>query len=158
MPMLPNKKKPAHKILAIDPATNCGWAISTDIYGVWNLKPKRDESIGMRLIRLRSKLKEVCEAEEITIIVFERPGGRHQGAIITQSELQAIIKTFCEDNSLEYKAYSSTEIKKYATGKGNCNKQAMIDAAKSQLGYKGDNDNEADALWLLQLGKSDLGL
>ena len=31
----------------------------------------------------------------------------------------------------------------------------MIQAAKERLGYTGANDNEADALWLLELAKSE---
>ena len=40
-------KNPNLKILAIDPATNCGWALNRDLYGVWKLQTKRDESVGM---------------------------------------------------------------------------------------------------------------
>jgi len=143
------------KILALDPATHCGWAISRDVFGVWNLTPKRDESIGMRLIRLRSKLNEVLTSENINLVVFERPGGQHKNAIIVQSEIQGQIKVVCEDFKIEYRAYSSQEIKKYATGKGNSGKPAMIKAAQDKLGYQGENDNEADALWILELAKSE---
>ena len=43
--------------------------------------------------------------------------------------------------------YSASEIKKFATGKGNANKQAMVDAAIA-LGYDPEDDNEADAIHL----------
>lgn len=146
-----------YKILALDIATHCGWALGRldSIYGVWDLSPKRDESAGMRLIRFRSKLKEIIESEKINIVVFERPGGRHVGAVIVQSELMGQTKTVCEDLKIPYRGYSSQEIKKFATGKGTSGKPAMIAAAKQKLGYKGDNDNEADALWLLELAKSE---
>jgi len=145
------------RIFAIDPATHCGWAISRTVYGCWDLTPKRDESAGMRLIRLRSKLQEIIKSEKINLVVFERPGGRFKGAIIVQSELQGQIKVVCEDLSIDYRAYSSMEMKKYATGKGNAGKPAMIAAAKTKLGYPKDqnNDNECDALWLLELAKSE---
>ena len=143
------------KILALDIATHCGWAISHDIYGVWDLSPKRDEGGGMRLIRFRSKMMEVIQSEHINLIVFERPGGRHTGAVIVQSELQGQVKTVCEDLQLPYRGYSSQEIKKYATGKGNCGKPLMISMAQEKLNYAGDNDNEADALWLLELAQSE---
>lgn len=143
------------KILALDPATHCGWAISNQIYGVWNLTPKRDESAGSRLLRLRSKLNEIIKNEKITLVVFERPGGRHIGAVIVQSEIQGQIKVICEDNGVEYRAYSSQEIKKFATGKGNAGKPLMIQSAKDKLGYLGSDDNEADAIWLLELAKYD---
>ena len=143
------------RILALDPATHCGYAISRALYGVWNLTAKRDESVGMRLIRLRAKLVEVIQSERINLVVFERPGGRFKASIIVQSEIQGQIKTVCEDLKVEYRAYSSTEIKKFATGKGNAGKPAMIKAAKDKLDYPGDNDNEADALWILELAKSE---
>jgi Holliday junction resolvasome RuvABC endonuclease subunit len=142
------------KILALDPATHCGWAINKSLYGVWDLTPKRDESIAMRLLRLRSKLNEVLVCEHINLVVFERPGGQHKNAIIVQSELQGQIKVVCEDHSIIYRAYSSQEIKKFATGKGNSGKPAMIKAAQEKYGYEGLNDNEADALHLLYLAKS----
>jgi Holliday junction resolvasome RuvABC endonuclease subunit len=142
-------------LLALDVATHCGWATSINVYGVWDLTPKRDESAGMRLIRFRCKLKEIIQSEKINLVVFERPGGQHKGAIIVQSELQGQIKTICEDLKIQYRGYSSQEIKKYATGKGNCGKPVMIKAAQDKLGYRGENDNEADALWLLELAKHD---
>ena len=152
------KEKPvliAQRILALDVATHCGWAIDRNIYGVWDLTPKRDESIGMRLIRLRSKLNQILESEKINLVVFERPGGFHKGAMIVQSELQGQIKVVCEDLKIPYRAYSSQEIKKFATGKGNAGKQVMIKAAREKLGYSGTSDDEADALWLLELAKSE---
>jgi Holliday junction resolvasome RuvABC endonuclease subunit len=143
------------RILALDPATHCGWAINHDLYGVWNLSAKRDESVGMRLIRLRSKLQEIIQCEHINLVVFERPGGRFKAAIIVQSEIQGQIKTVCHDHDVEYRAYSSKEIKKFATDNGNASKLKMVKAAKDKLGYLGDNDNEADALWTLELAKSE---
>jgi Holliday junction resolvasome RuvABC endonuclease subunit len=144
------------KILALDVATHCGWAISNTIYGVWDLTPKRDESMGMRLIRFRAKLNEIVASEKIDLIVFERPAGFHKGAIIVQSELQGILKAFCEDNKINYRAYSASEIKKFATGKGNANKDKMKEAAAKKYNYPGDDDNEADALHLLNLAIGDL--
>ena len=155
LPLLNPELKPYLRILALDPAIHCGWAISRSVYGVWDLTPKRDESIGMRLIRLRAKLNEVIQSEDINLVVFERPGGKHVAAVIVQSELQGQIKVVCEDKNIAYRAYSSQEIKKFATGKGNCGKPAMIAAAQEKLGYVGENDNEADALWLLELAKND---
>ena len=151
----PQVNNSSYRILALDPATHCGYAISRELYGVWDLTPKRDESAGMRLIRFRSKLCSIIESEKITLVVFERPGGLHTGAIIVHSELQGQIKTVCEDHGVEYRGYSSQEIKKYATGKGNCGKPLMISTAQQRLGYPGHNDNEADALWLLELSKSE---
>lgn len=146
------------KILAIDQASNCGWAISRELYGTWDLKTKKDESQGMKLLRFRAKLKEICKLEKINLIVYERVAGIHKSSIIHAAKLVAIIESFCEENNLQYKAYSATEIKKWATGRGNAKKDLMIKMAKEKLGYQGDNDNEADALWILELAKNDLNV
>ena len=144
------------KALALDPATHTGWAISNEIYGVWNLSILKDESDGMRIIRFRAKLKEICEKEYINVIAFERPAGRFARAIITQSELISQIKSYSIEHNIQYRAYSASEIKKFATGKGNANKDMMIKAAKEQLKYKGNNSDEADALWILNLLKEQI--
>ena len=149
------KSKQKYRILALDVATHCGFAISRTVFGVWDLSPKRDESSGMRLVRFDAKLKETIQLEQINLVVFERPGGRYAGAVIVQSELQGQIKLLCEEQHIPYRGYSSKEIKRFATGKGNCGKPAMIKAAQDRLQYKGNNDNEADALWLLELAKHD---
>ncbi len=146
------------KIFAIDPASTLGWAISKLEYGTWDLKTRKDESIGMKLIRLRAKLKEINELYKPDIIVYERAAGQHKQAIIHQAKLIGIIEQWCEENKINYRAYSATEIKKYATGKGNAGKPLMIKAAQDKLSYTGNDDNEADALWILYLAKKDLSI
>ena len=72
-------------ILALDPATHCGWASSVGASGCWDLSVRRDESSGMRLIRLRAKLREIHAASPITMLFFE--AARHcggAGALVVQ--------------------------------------------------------------------------
>lgn len=49
-------------------------------------------------------------------------------------------------------------IKKYATGKGGCAKEAVLGAAIRRLGYEGDSLDEADALWLRAFGCALVGV
>ena len=140
-------------ILALDPATHCGWAMR-GAAGTWDLSIRRDESSGMKLIRLRSKIAELYKADAFDLLVFEaarNAGPKMQGALVVQSELQAVIKLWCQDNDVQFRGYSPTEIKKHATGKGNANKTAMLDAARVRWGTRVLDDNQADALWLLDL-------
>ena len=146
------------KILSLDIASTTGWAMDTQIYGTWDFKTKKDESMGMKLIRFKSKLKEVHSLDPLDIIIYERPAGKHANSIIHQAKLIAILEQFCEENNIEYRAFSASEIKKFATGKGNANKQAMIDTAKSKYGYTGNDDNEADAIHMWKLFKKELNL
>jgi Holliday junction resolvasome RuvABC endonuclease subunit len=149
-------------ILALDPATHMGWAHSCGDSGVWDLSIKRDESAGMRLIRLRSKLDTILESMPIEVVVFEaarNAGPRMQGALVVQAEIQSVIKVWCEDNWLEYRGVSPMEIKKHATGKGQANKAKMVAAAKKKWPTVNIvDDNQADALWILDFLQSQLGV
>lgn len=143
-------------ILALDPATKTGFACK-NASGVWDLKTKSYESKGMRLIKLRSSLDEICKAENINFVVYEKPGGRNYNALKSHSNFEGIIQAYCLDNGIEYKGYSAGEIKRFATGKGNANKQAMIDAFKDKKGYDPIDDNEADAFHLYGLAAKEFG-
>lgn len=110
----------------------------------------------MKWLRFEAKLRELCDLIPIEVIAYERPAGRHTHAVIHHSKMVAIIEAFCEDREIDYCAFSAGEIKKFATGKGNCSKDDMIKAAQEKLGYKGEDDNEADALWMLELLKREL--
>jgi Holliday junction resolvasome RuvABC endonuclease subunit len=140
-------------ILALDVATRTGWCTET-ASGVWDLTPKRDQSKGMKLVKFKAFLKEIIALEKITLVAFERSQGAHQSAVIHQAELHGILKLYCEENSIEYVAHSPSEIKRFATGKGNSNKLAMVKAAQEKHGMQGDDDNEADAIHIYYLTKS----
>lgn len=143
------------KILSLDPATKCGWAHSDGMSGTWDLSIRRDESAGMRLLRLRGKLKEVMMSAGVELVTFEaarNSAPKMQGALVIQAQLQAIIVTFCEDNGIEYRGFSPAEVKKHATGKGNAGKDDMIKAAKERWPMLPIvDDNHADALHILDL-------
>lgn len=155
------------KILAIDPATTCGWALGDSTLntpagviasGTWDLSVRRDESGGMRLVRLQNKMGEFGYSNhKLDFVVFEaarHAGAKMQGALVCQAEIQGAIKLYCEWQEIEYRGYSPSEIKKHATGKGNASKEMMMAAARERW-HIGD-DNEADALWLLDLAMTDL--
>ena len=150
------------KILTLDVSTHTGWAHSDGPSGVWDLSIRRDESGGMRLIRLRAKLEEIHDKAGFGLLAYE--SARHaapgmQGALVVQAELQSVVKVFCEDESVEYMGKSPSEIKKRATGKGNANKEKMLEAAEKRWPEKNIVDhNESDALWLLDLVKHELGI
>lgn len=154
------------KILAIDIGTKCGWAYSNGKHGrmggysgTWDLSVKRDESAGMRLIRLYGKLREVHESQGLDLIVFEAiryAGPRMGGSMVVMAEMQGVIKQFCEEHGVPYRGVSSTEIKKHATGKGNSNKAAMKVAAIvkwGQVRLEDCDDNEIDAMWILDFAR-----
>jgi crossover junction endodeoxyribonuclease RuvC len=151
------------RILALDPATQCGWALGEGrelvASGTWDFSTRRDESTGMKLLRLESKLVETHKAG-LDLVVFEAARNampKMQGALVHQAKLQAIIERYVQRHDIAARGYSPSEIKLFATGKGNAGKPAVIAAAKARFGYHGDDDNEADAICLLHLAIQEYG-
>jgi len=146
-------------ILSLDVATKCGWALgdltTIEASGVWDFSVKKDESSGMRLVRFKTKLHELFSTRKIELVTFERSAGMHKAPIIVQSELHGVLKVVCEDLGIKYKAYSAKEIKKFATDKGNSNKNVMKEALFNKHGIHLEDDNEIDAIWILKLTQKD---
>ena len=64
----------------------------------------------------------------------------------------------CEQRSIPYRGIAIATIKRRATGKGNAQKDAMIEAAHREWpGRPIKDDNEADALWILVCGLEEWG-
>lgn len=144
------------KILALDIATKTGWATSTSS-GIWDFKLKRGESEGMKVVRFKSRLEEMIKLEEINLIVYERPAGLHASSVIAASKFIGVMEEVCERLSINYSGYSAKEIKLHATGKGNCNKEKMIESAKIKFSNTEIiDDNHADALWLLNMTEKEI--
>ena len=143
------------KILAIDPAEKTGWAVDKKIYGLWKFPKKKDETFGVKLIKFKKVLIEKIKEYNIELVVFEGVSGRFSGAIQSHSKFVAVIELVCLEMDIPYKGYKATEIKKFA-GKGNYNKKQMIQSAIRKYHYTGKDDNEADALHLLHLAKTEM--
>jgi crossover junction endodeoxyribonuclease RuvC len=142
------------KILALDPATTTGYC-SDKGSGILKLgilgKTERPE----KLLAFYNYLHDTIKKEEITHLVYERPGGSHYNSLVSHASLEAMILLVCQMRELYYLGYSASSIKKYITGKGNASKQEVIDAVK-KLGYDPYDDNEADAIAIFLLAKNDL--
>lgn len=152
------------RILAIDPGESCGWATNsaencpinkTADSGVWSFKLKRDENFAYKLINFERELINQIKTRDINLVVFERVSGHHAAAVMSHSKFVAIIEVYCTRNGLPFKGYSATELKKFATGNGNAGKLLMIKSAIRKFGYKGNRDDEADAICLLNLAIKD---
>ena len=159
--LMSKAKKPTRmNILALDQATKCGVAWETrgrpPAVTLWDLTKKTKESDGMKWLRFEAKILEHVEKHKIEVIAYELPSGMHMGAKIHSAKLIAIIERVCALKNLEYVEHSASAIKKFATGNGIAKKEMMIAAAKDKLGYNGDDDNEADALWMLMCTKAQL--
>ena len=144
------------KILTLDLGTKTGWALKDQnnqiSSGTQSFKPQRFEGGGMRYLRFKKWLEELNQLSGgINQIYFEEVR-RHIGvdAAHAYGGFLAHLSAWCEDNQIPYLGIPVGTIKKSLTGKGNANKQAMINSVKD-LGFNPIDDNEADALALLNL-------
>ncbi|MFQ5510204.1 MAG: crossover junction endodeoxyribonuclease RuvC [Leptospirillia bacterium] len=141
-------------ILALDLGTTTGWAVraadGTVTSGTMSFKPGRFEGGGMRFLRFKRWLAEIeLLAGRPTTVYFEEVR-RHAGvdAAHAYGGFMGQLTAWCELRGVPYQGVPVGTIKKYATGKGNAGKAAVI-AAVRERGYEPADDNEADAIALL---------
>jgi Holliday junction resolvasome RuvABC endonuclease subunit len=140
-------------ILALDLGTALGWALRLSgqaMSGTEHFKVGRFEGGGMRYLRFVRWLNELWSfAGRPSALYFEEVR-RHRSvdAAHVYGGFLAQLTAWCERHSVPYQGVPVGTIKKFATGKGNADKAAMIEAAK-RWGHRPEDDNEADALALL---------
>lgn len=104
----------------------------------------------MRFLRFRRWLDEfIVTCPTLKAVYFEEVHA-HKGtdAAHIYGGLMATLTSWCEEKKIPYAGISVGTIKKHATGKGNANKERMIEAAKAK-GHNPEDDNEADAICLM---------
>lgn len=144
-------------ILALDLGTKTGWAayhpdqaphLRIDS-GVINLANKRMDGAGMRYLKLKKWLDgwrpgvNELYFEEVKQRPLSVAAGHVYGGFL------ATVTSWCEENQVPYSGISVGTIKKFATGLGNAGKPLMIQTANLE-GCETNDDNEADAFWLLK--------
>ena len=104
----------------------------------------------MRYLRFRGWLIELAGLSGgLTRIVFEEVRA-HAGtdAAHLYGGFLATLTAWCEQQGIPYEGVPVGTIKRFATGKGNADKAAMIAAIRAR-GFSPVDDNEADAIALL---------
>ena len=156
LPTIKTKIMNNKKILALDLGTKTGWAISLENKqinsGTIEFKPSRFEGGGMRYLRFKKWLEEINQLTNGVDRVYFEEVRRHIGvdAAHAYGGFLAYLTSWCEEKKIPYLGIPVKTIKKHITGNGNCKKDAVIEAVK-KLGFNPVDDNEADALALLDL-------
>jgi Holliday junction resolvasome RuvABC endonuclease subunit len=110
-----------------------------------------------RLHAIRLEVQQILIATKADLVCVEGPSyGSAQNASMLGA-LRGVIMSSLFQSEFKVIEVSPNSIKKLATGKGNAKKVDMVIAARERLDFNGTDDNEADAMWLRQLGLHWLG-
>jgi len=127
------------------------------VYGTFDAKHQaktktRDgEPKYYRLRHLYQFLVDMSALFAIRTFVFEESAAFQRGkaAIESAHQYRAVIQLFVANTARDLCTITPQDVKRFALGKGTGGKDEMITAAREKYGYKGNDDNEADALHIM---------
>jgi Holliday junction resolvasome RuvABC endonuclease subunit len=149
------------RILALDLSlSGTGWAIwnGTLMYGT--LSPKLTSFA--RLDAIRRMCIEMAEGADL-VVMEDLAFSRNMGGTAERHGLAYIIRLALWRPKIPFVLVAPTSLKKFVTGKGNAEKNIVIREVyrrfKDHEGFAVDvkNDNEADSVGLLFIGRALLG-
>ena len=147
------------KILAIDPATQLGYAYCIVSrggvkHGSESFHNKDWDGAGVRFMKFKAWLESF---EELDLIAYEAVNfSKFGNDNKIYNRWIGVLQAHCEENNIPYTGYDVKEIKKFWAGKGNAKKDDMIRVAREK-GYNPKDDNAADAIAILYLAKESFG-
>ena len=125
--------------------------VATDV-GTSTIKPKGTLHARARAIAV--EVSRVVLARSRPLVVMEAIGTRHVQTAIAIATVHALVRDRLHDIGIEPVEVPPAVLKKWATGKGNSDKTAMILSA-TRAGWdapEGATDDQADAWWLYTIG------
>jgi Holliday junction resolvasome RuvABC endonuclease subunit len=112
----------------------------------------RAKGSGMERLRfIRDHVVDLTADADLVVIEGYAYAARQQAHQI--GELGGVVRYALWTNHIAYMDVPPSTLKKFATGNGSANKYAVLAAAVRRLGYDGTDDNEADAIWLREIGR-----
>lgn len=144
---------PSENVLALDTATNTGWALRKDgslFSGTYNCQhDAKRESPGMRFVRFVGWLEAMVKENSVARVVYEAPHQRGGAATTVALGLVTHLMSTCARLGVEHQSVPTATLKKALTGKGNAKKEEMILKINGLTGLSVTSDDEADAIGLL---------
>jgi Holliday junction resolvasome RuvABC endonuclease subunit len=141
-------------VLALDLATTTGYAVlnanGTIDSGSKKFGLLKADGAGVRYKNFRCWLVAMKLVHEITEIVYEQTMGHTLSSPQIYCGLVAVVQMFGEHHQIPYRSINVSTVKKAFTGHGRADKAAMIAKCVS-MGFRPQDDNEADALALLHV-------
>lgn len=111
-----------------------------------------------RLDEIRGRVLEVADGADVVVLEGYGFGPQRGHAARDLAELGGIMRMTLFDLGFPFVDVAPASLKKYATGKGNAGKELVLVEAVKRLDYQGSDNNEADALWLLEMAMDHYGI
>lgn len=150
----------AHRVIGLDVSTSTGLALPDGTLTRLRLRTKPAEP-GRRFHELADLLERTLRLYPPVpdLAVYEGPDLHGPGVAgkLTSAGLRAVCLLRLFELDVPAVLVEPTRLKRYATGNGRADKDAMVAAAVAD-GAEPRNDDEADAYWLRHLGRAGLGL
>jgi crossover junction endodeoxyribonuclease RuvC len=144
---------PAARVIGIDLSLT-GTGMS-DGATTWLIRSagKKDDDLTTRWVRLRKVAREVCDRipADVSLVAIEAPAfSRTNGHMHDRSGLWWLVVSALHAAAVPVVEITPSSVKKYATGRGNADKGAMVDSAARRYPdvETGANDNRVDALFI----------
>ncbi len=121
---------------------------------VWDVRKVATKGLTgtARLIVIRDAVRRELEVWNPAAVYLEGYAyGRHNKAAEI-GELGGVIRVMLAEALVPWAPLAPKTVKKYATGKGNAEKDEVLAAAIRRLGYERASNDEADALWIAAVG------
>ena len=108
-----------------------------------------------RLLYHDEALRQILETRDgwDLAVIEDYPFGVKGKGVRSLAELGGVVRLRLHRSGIPIVEFNPSKLKILARGKGNVKKNAVAIAAVRRLDYQGDDDNEADALWLLEAAR-----
>lgn len=146
------------EVAGLDPSlTSFGWASQ---HGVGHVETAARDRAGLvpterRMSEIRSAVLAGVQGCHLAVIEGFSFGSQYSREVM--GGVHWVIRVALFGNRIVSAVVQPSKLKVFATGNGGATKDEMIDAARAELLYFGDCDDEADALWLRQMGLAAYG-
>ena len=154
-----NGQVPGKKIVGID-ASLTSTGIAATIYGeldnaVSTRSINSNKKGTDRLIEIKEEVYKSVFGADLVLIEgysYASPNQAHQ-----VGELGGVLRVMLAENNLKVLEVAPTQLKKFATGKGNASKEEIAVAAYKKWGIECRTNDETDAAVLVYIGLAYMG-
>jgi crossover junction endodeoxyribonuclease RuvC len=140
------------RVLGLDLSlTATGYAYNDEVTGVFRSKNRGPR----RLAEIRGAVLDYAYESDIVVLEGYSYASANQAHQV--GELGGVVRVALFDKRIPFVDVAPAVLKKFATGKGNAPKDAMIAAAIRRFDFEGTDNNEADAWMLREMGLAAYG-